>query len=404
VTSRSDLALLREGQVLDDVDLTRAEAVALNATDLVGVMPSTTGWRVAAAQVVGAVRCGDLEVRVAPKVGAAKVLSLLARAHGVRGLTVDPARLGLSDDADLSVVLAVLFEEEARTALVRGPVRGYRTEDQSLPVVRGRIRLVDQHLRRFGMLTPIEVTVDEWTLDTDDNRRLRAAVRALQRLGVLPVQTAAGLRGIDRLLGEVYDLPPGTRLPPWQPTRLNTHLHRLLALADLVLAGSGVEHRVGGVDTHGFTLRMEWVFERLVEQIFDECCGGPGLRLAAQARWHLDTGARLTIKPDLVVRRGTTHIAVADTKYKLLDDSGKFPNADAYQLVTYCLRLGLPVGHLIYAAADHPVPQPYAIRGTDVVLQVHAIDLLRPVADVEAHLAETFESVVAVRALPAAPN
>jgi 5-methylcytosine-specific restriction enzyme subunit McrC len=383
VTTRSELAQLREGQVVDDVDLTRAEAVALNATDLVSVTPSTLGWRVGAAQVVGAVRCGDFEVRVAPKVGAAKVLSLLARAHGVRGLTVDLAHLGLSDDSDLSAVLAVLFEQEARTAFARGPVRGYRTEEQSLPVVRGRIRLVDQELRRFGVLTPIEVTVDEWTVDTDDNRRIRAAVRALQLLGELPVATAARLRGIDRLLGDVHDLPPGTRLPPWQPTRLNTHLHRLLALADLVLAGSGVEHRVGGIETHGFTLRMEWVFERLVEQVFDERCSSTGLRLAAQARWRLDTEDRLTIKPDLVVRRGASHIAVADTKYKLLDDSGKFPNADAYQLVTYCLRLGLPVGHLIYAAADHPVPKPYAIRGTSVVLHVHAVDLLQEIAGVE---------------------
>lgn len=393
MTSRSELAQLREGQVADDVDLSVAEAAALNATDLVTVTPSACGWRVGAAHVVGALRCGQLEVRVAAKVGAAKVLALLARAHGVRGLTVDLNRLGLSDDADLSVVLAVLFEQEARTALAQGPVRGYRTEKQALPVVRGRIRLVDQELRRFGALTPIEVTVDEWTVDTDDNRRLRAATRALQRLGTLPMVTAVGLRRVDRLLGDVRDLRPGTRLPPWQPTRVNTHLHRLLALADLVLAGNGVEHRVGEVETHGFTLRMEWVFERLVEQIFDERCSSIGLRLAAQARWRLDTEDRLMIKPDLVVRRGAVHIAVADTKYKLLDDSGRFPNADSYQLVTYCLRLGLPVGHLIYAAADHPVPEPYVIRGTSVVLQVHAIDLMRDVANVEAQIAEVLDHI-----------
>jgi len=203
-----------------------------------------------------------------------------------------------------------------------------------------------------------------------------------------------GLRGTDRLLGDVHDLPPGTRLPPWQPTRLNGHLHRLLALADLVLAGTGVEHRVGGVTTHGFTLRMEWVFERLVEQLFEERCAASGLRLAAQARWRLDTGDRLTIKPDLVVRKGAAHIAVADTKYKLLDDSGKLPNADAYQLVTYCLRLGLPDGHLIYAAADHPVPEPYAIRGAPVVLQVHAVDLTQDLADVEQQIAGIFDRVL----------
>jgi 5-methylcytosine-specific restriction enzyme subunit McrC len=87
---------------------------------------------------------------VSPKVGAVKVLQLLAREHGVRNLHVDAERLGLADDADLSTVLAVLFEREAQTALALRPQRGYRTEDQSLPVVRGRLRLVDQALRRCG--------------------------------------------------------------------------------------------------------------------------------------------------------------------------------------------------------------------------------------------------------------
>jgi hypothetical protein len=36
----------------------------------------------------------------------------------------------------------------------------------------------------------------------------------------------------------------------------------------------------------------------------------------------------------------------ADTTYKLLDDSDRFPNADAYQLVTCCARLGLDTGDL----------------------------------------------------------
>src|SRR3712207_8241981 len=52
--------------------------------------------------------------RVAPKVGAVKVLQLLARAHGVRNLHVDAERLGLADDADLSTVLAVLDRKSTR--------------------------------------------------------------------------------------------------------------------------------------------------------------------------------------------------------------------------------------------------------------------------------------------------
>jgi 5-methylcytosine-specific restriction enzyme subunit McrC len=120
VTSRSELAHLAEGQVLEAVDLSRAEAAALNATSLVSVQPSTDGWRVTAAHAVGALRCGDLRVRVRPKVGQLQVLRLLARAYGLSGLTVDESLVGVATDPDLTAVLATLFAHEAATALAAG--------------------------------------------------------------------------------------------------------------------------------------------------------------------------------------------------------------------------------------------------------------------------------------------
>jgi 5-methylcytosine-specific restriction enzyme subunit McrC len=386
---------LSEGAVVSGVDLSRAEAAALNGTKLVSVTPEAHGWRVAAGQWVGAVRCGDLEVRVASKVGAVKVLELIARAHGIRRLNVDAARLGLADDADLSAVLAVLFEREAQSALALRPPRGYRTEDQSLSVVRGRIRLVDQELRRFGALTPIEVTVDEWTIDTDENRRLRAATRVLLSLPGVPGPVIAGLRRVDRMLGAVQATPRGSRAAPWKATRLNTHLHRLLRLSDLVLGGGSVEHRAGPVVAHGFALNMAWVFEALVAQLLREQCQADGtVRLLPKKSYDLDTLGALTIEPDLVIMEGSRPIVVADTKYKLLDDKGKFPNADAYQLVTYGKRLGLPVGHLVYTDAGAAPSAKYVIQGAELELHLHALELRAPLADIEQDVRRLHESML----------
>jgi 5-methylcytosine-specific restriction enzyme subunit McrC len=155
VASRADLERLSEGQVLDTVDLTLAEASALNTTGLVSVQPSVSGWRVTAAHAVGAVRCGDLRVRVHPKVGSVQVLRLLARAHGVRGIKINESLIGVESDPDLTAVLAVLFAEEAATTLAIGPLRGYRRENQSGNVLRGRLRMRDQELRRFGLPLPL---------------------------------------------------------------------------------------------------------------------------------------------------------------------------------------------------------------------------------------------------------
>lgn len=107
--TRADLAHLAEGQVVSGVSLTRPEAVALNATRLVSVEPAAMGWDVRAAYAVGALRCGQLEVRVVPKVGAVQVLRLLARAGAVRDLSFDDTSVGVAVSSDLTSVLAELF-------------------------------------------------------------------------------------------------------------------------------------------------------------------------------------------------------------------------------------------------------------------------------------------------------
>jgi 5-methylcytosine-specific restriction enzyme subunit McrC len=392
MASRTELAALSEGQVLDSVELSRAQASALNSTSLVTVQPAMAGWRVTAAHAVGALRCGDLTVRVQPKIGQAQVLRLLARSYGLSGLKLNEALIGVASEPDLTSVLALLFVQEAAATMAAGPLRGYRTEDQTLNVLRGRLRLRDQELRRFGRLVPLEVNVEEWTTDTDENRRIRAAACRLLTLPGLPTAIQDRLVRLDRTLADVWLPPRGAALIAWAPTRLNLRMHRLLHLADLVLDHASVEHRAGEVEVHGFVLSMSWLFEVLIARLLTE--SGSSVRVHAQRRYRLDQDGQLTIKPDLVFTAGKRVIAVADTKYKLLDDNGKFPNADAYQLVTYCARLGLDVGHLIYAAGD-PCPAPYEILGTDVRLVIHAVDMRLPMAELEERVRELFTFITA---------
>ena len=89
VPTRSDLERLSEGQTLYPVDLTTAEAAALNTSQLVKAVPDELGWKVTAEYWVGTVARGDLVVRVAPKIGAVQVLRLLAMADGAADLAVD---------------------------------------------------------------------------------------------------------------------------------------------------------------------------------------------------------------------------------------------------------------------------------------------------------------------------
>lgn len=354
--------------------------MALNATKLVSVQPATDGWTVTAAHAVGAVRCDDLTIRVQPKVGTVQTLRLLARAHGIAAMKLEDLPVEIANDLDLSSALALLFTAEASRAMAAGPLRGYRTEDQTSATLRGRLRVREQELRRFGQLVPIDVTVDEWTSDTAENRRLRAAAGRLLMLPDLPRVVRARLVRLDRQLAEVSLPTPGAPIEPWTPNRLNARLHTMLKLADLVLAGRTVEHRVGDVAVTGFVLSMPRLFELLVSRLLADA--STDLRVAEQQSYGFDTTGTVTIKPDIILTRNRRAVAVVDVKYKLLDAHGRFPNADAYQLLAYCTRLGLDRGHLIYAAGD-PQPEPIKLVGSQVRLVIYSVDLSRSIRDLE---------------------
>ena len=75
--------------------------------------------------------------------------------------------------------LALALAAAARRAFVRGLLHGYRTEEEALHTVRGRIRFDEQMRRRSGVPLPVEVRYDEFTDDILENRLVKAAVVSL---------------------------------------------------------------------------------------------------------------------------------------------------------------------------------------------------------------------------------
>jgi hypothetical protein len=53
-----------------------------------------------------------------------------------------------------------------------------------------------------------------------------------------------------------------------------------------------------------------------------------------------------------------------------------FPEADLCQLPAYCTELQVPVGHQVYAGVRDA--QSYQVRGADITIVVHALDLTQP--------------------------
>jgi 5-methylcytosine-specific restriction enzyme subunit McrC len=354
------------------VALTRAELDAIRALKLLDIAPTADPgqWELRASRRIGVARAGDLQVTISPKVPISRLIFMI-------GYSLHPTwsrdEVVLDEEEDLLPAIAEAFSRLAQRALEQGLLHGYRSVEESLPVLRGRLRESEQLRRRFGRAMPLEVRFDDFTTDIAENQILLAAASLLLRtpgIGALARQRLLRLR---LQLADVTLLSPGTARPRWTATRLNRRYEPALRLAEIVLAGDSFEHRFGDLTLTGFTFDMWKIYEDFVCGALREAFAVHGGRVALQDRWHLDDNSAILMKPDLVWYVGGTALAVVDAKYKAEKPEG-FPDADLYQLLAYCTALGLPAGHLVYARGEAE-PRRHRIPGANVEIHCHTLDL-----------------------------
>jgi len=340
------------------VSMTAAQAKALVDTELVEVRPEGEDrWRLLPRGRVGAVRIDDLQVEVTPKekVGLAHLLFLLGYAANP-GFRPDDV-LGQADD-ELWPALAYSLARAVDRALSRGVVQGYRTTEDALRTIRGRIRFGDQIRARPGMLIPIEVTYDEFSVDTSENRILRAALRRMIAVPRLDSDVRRRLLHLDARLEGVEVLPPRAVVPSWQPTRLNERYQPALHLAEIVLRHAAAKPGDGGLEVASFVVVMWKVFEDFVTVALTEALlKMPGETKAQLPAYLAGPGdwRRGTIPMNVDVAHldaAGRPLVVFDAKYKVASATGQYANADHYQMLGYCTALGVPRAWLVYAGGS----------------------------------------------------
>jgi 5-methylcytosine-specific restriction enzyme subunit McrC len=359
-----------------EVALTLEQGLMLARSGVVTVRPSlflAGRWEVSASGQVGAVRIGDLEIHIVPKLAVPRLMFLAG--YAAAGATWRADDVSLTESLDLVPALAHALWRRTEQAIHQGLLPGYQLVEETTPVLRGRLLESVQLYRHLGLAFPLETTHDEFTVDIPENRILRTAC---ERMLAVPSVDTDAQRRLRRLLREFADVTPlarGEDTPEWQPTRLNARYDSALRIAELVLRATSVEHGPGGVAVTGFLLDMPLAFEEFVtvslREALEPAYGG---RVIGQdKRWSLDEAQRVSLRPDVVWYRGGEPAAVADAKYKVEAQAG-YPNADIYQMLAYCTALRLPIGHLIYAKGAGEAVR-HDIRGAGVAVLGHALDL-----------------------------
>lgn len=393
----------------------RSEPVALSAGErdaLTGILRGAVTIEPAAGAegvyhltpgaTIGAIEIGGLSVSIRPKLPISRVLFLASYAAGRIALQ---ERFDYRNERDIVEVLALQLAAAARRAFAAGLLHGYRTEQEALPTVRGRIRVDEQIRRRFGVPLPLEVGYDEFTDDVTANRLIKAAAARLARMRIRAPRSRAGLAWIGARLDTVSPVEyPENAVPEIAFDRLNRHYRRVVALSRLILRQRSFESERGPIRASGLLIDVNVIFQEFVTRALRDALqvSDRVFRSDEQiGRVTLDVAGRVRLKPDLTWWDGGDCTFAGDVKYKRVEDAN-VPNADLYQLLAYATALDLPGGLLIYAQGEQE-PAVHRVRHAGKLLEAAALDLSGAPEALLARVAELAKRVRAMRAQTAAP-
>ena len=375
---------------IDLREYVQSAPVRLSVTErdhLRDVLPSLTiepapgedgAYRLTPGSTIGALEIGDLSVSVLPKLDISRVLFLASYAMGAFKLR-EMERFNFESASSLVEALALALAVAARRAFASGLLHGYRTEDEAMHTVRGRIRITEQIRRRFGVPWPLEVRYDEFTEDITANRLVKAAAARLGQARVCSPRSRADLRWVSARLAKVSLVEFATNaVPEVAFDRLNEHYREVVVLSRLVLRHMSFETGRGGNQAPGFLMDMNKVFQGFVTQALREALGVSDRTFRDDnhiPHVTLDEARQISLKPDLSWwDSSTTCTFVGDVKYKQISDKG-VPTAALYQLLAYTTALDLPGGLLIYAQGEAEQVVQYQVRYAGKRLEIAALDL-----------------------------
>ena len=352
-----------------------SEKKALDLT-IEPVMGRESTYTLRPGSTVGAVEIGDLSVFIQPKIGIPQLLSLACYAMEVYKPQVKRL-FDFEEEQALPDTLALALHAAARRAFSRGLLHGYRTEEEALHTVRGRIRFADQIRQRFGIPLPIEVRYDEFTDDITENQLVKAAVA---RLGGMRLRSRQARRNLGWIAATLDNVSPVEFAPKDVPDvtfdRLNEHYRGVVGLSRLILRHSAFESKRGEVRATGFVMDMNVLFQEFVTVALREALGVSKQVFLEKSIATLDYGNKVHLRPDLTWWQGDRCVFVGDAKYKNITGE-RVPNADLYQLLAYVTALELPGGMLVYAQGEAEKAT-YTVRNSGKRLEVAALDLGGP--------------------------
>ena len=376
---------LREYKRSEPVTLTVSERdVLVKAIPSVAVHPAPgqrDRYTLTPGSVVGALESEGLSILIRPKLTIGRVLYLASQAMNVVDFRDEPFKF---DDAATPVeVVAPAFIAAAQRAFARGLLHGYRTREETLTTVRGRIDFAEQVRRRWDLPLPVEVRYDDFTEDVLANRLVKAAAA---RLGAQQLEEQRWRHGLGRIGASLANVElvefPRHDVPVVEFDRLNAHYREVVELSRLILRHTAIDSARGDVQASGFLMDMNMVFQEYLTRALRQALGLSERTFRSDNgdfTIYMDQACKVRVKPDFSWWDAGICVFAGDAKYKSAEDE-RVRNADLYQALAYATALDLPGALLVYAEGEG---ETYEIRNSGKRLEVGTVRLGGSIAELQ---------------------
>ena len=326
----------------------RVLAEGLTKEGRIQILELVQGLKISATSFVGKLRFGPVEVTIHPKLSGTPLLNLFRYAYGLRDLNLyDETRFATSSGGFQDLLIQQLAVE-AEELISRGLHREYISVTESLSSPRGRINF-EQYLGTYVRAqTSLPCTHHPRSENNLLNQVLLAGLLFASRLTPdreLRFKMARLSKRLADTISPVALDGPTLREARSAIDRRTESYQPAVTLIGLLVDAVGASFAEGQVlELSGFLFDMNRFFQALLSRFLKEHLSGFNLederRLSGAfaydpAKNPLSKRAP-TPRPDFVVLRNGTVVAVLDAKYRDLWERS-LPESMLYQLSVYAL-------------------------------------------------------------------
>lgn len=346
------------------------------------------------AHYCGVISLGNLTLEILPKIygkeqepGACRkaLVMMLQKARVIKPAKGGTAQIALQKHVLLEIFI-LHFCDLLHAELMQGMIRHYVTKEESLPVLRGRLRIEKQLKQNLAHRERLFCRYDELSADNTHNRIIKYVLHLLLRLStgvIVRKQLTELLIQFDDISDVLVDVAVLDRL---QFDRVTNRYEPIFTQCRWFLQGLHPDVTVGDAACLTLLFDMNRLFEAYVAASFRKLAWQNGFHMREQGpRKYMmlqnDRNEQLFLmKPDMVFLGSNKQpAAIADAKWKMLDEREKklgVSQADLYQMVGYATRYRVDKLALIYPKQQWlREPIELQVQGTTASLVIIPIDI-----------------------------